>query len=254
MSRPPEVPIERTEENRYGDGEQVENHPAFGMIQISRVTGGVGRLFGSHLNNHNGAIRLRISRGTRRHHLNRDWYSGHLVHDDVSMVIEMSHAQFAEAITSLNMGDGVPCTIRRSRGEAVPYIPQDLETEQDKVSEGFQERMNKLSESLQKALESANAALDKKTVNKKDREVIRDSLRRIVQEIECNIPFVLDSFIKSTTKVTAAATAEIDGFMTMALQKVGLEHLKEHFEGVAKPALSSGEEGKARLGEGVEDD
>ena len=39
--------------------------------------------------------------------------------------VDMSYTQFAEAITSLNMGDGVPVTITNIGGQPVPGCPYE---------------------------------------------------------------------------------------------------------------------------------
>ena len=62
-------------------------------------------LFGSSIK-HKDTIRLEISHGELERGLNHDWY-----HANKCIVeCEMSQSQFAEAITSMNMGDGVPVT------------------------------------------------------------------------------------------------------------------------------------------------
>ena len=82
-------------------------HPSYGTLKFSRCSGSKTPLFGSSIEHRDIiSVELRHADVTRR--LNRDWiYGGTLI-----AKAEMSYAQFAEAITSMNMGTGVPVTIR----------------------------------------------------------------------------------------------------------------------------------------------
>lgn len=84
-----------------------KTHPAYGMLSFSRRTGGKQSLFGSSIE-HKDVIAMTLRHGEVDRQLNRDWYHG----TEVIAEVEMSYAQFAEAITSMNIGTGVPVTIR----------------------------------------------------------------------------------------------------------------------------------------------
>jgi hypothetical protein len=239
-----EQPVERTRRVLAGEEAEVETHPAFGLIGISRTQGNIGKLFGSHLNNHMGSIVIRIQRAERQHSLSSDRYFG--TNRGEMFMIEMSHTQFAEMITTMNVGDGVPCTFRRMDGKAVPRIPQDMETEQEKVGAGFKREMEELGDKMEKSRQKVDEILAKKTISKEDRKAIRWAFQQVMQEVESNWPFVLDRFTKSTEKIVKAAKGEVDGFLTGALTRLGLDSLKKSLtEGKsALVALTPGEEGE----------
>lgn len=236
-----EEPIEK--DSLGGDKEEIERHPAFGLIGISRISGNIGKLFGSHLNNHMGSIMIRIQRAERHYSLSRDWYHG--TERGEVIEIEMSHAQFAEMITSFNIAEGVPCTFRRMFGKSVPRIPKALETEQEKVAAGFKREMEVLSEKMEKSFQTIDEILAKKTISKEDRKAMRWAFQQVIQEVKANWPFVLEQFAKSTEKITKAAKGEVDGFLTGALQRMGLESLRKRLmEGKdAIAVLAPGEDG-----------
>jgi len=76
----------------------------------------------------------------KERHLNRDWFhkKKHLIE------VEMSQTQFAEMITSLNVGDGVPCTIRYLPDKHRIEDPPD--TSQRQIFENeFKQEIKKLS-------------------------------------------------------------------------------------------------------------
>ena len=87
--------------------EKKEKHPSYGMLGFSRRQGSKTNLFGSSIQ-HQNTISMTLRQGEMHRGLNTDWFFG----GDVIVEVEMSQAQFAEAITSMNMGSGVPVTIR----------------------------------------------------------------------------------------------------------------------------------------------
>ena len=109
------------------DEEPKEKHPAYGMVGFYRVSGNPGRLFGSSLKNHESYIALRIGTGERIHSNGWDRYYGSLRGEHVEVML--SSAQFAELLTSMNVGNGVPCTIAYLGGKKVERAPEDAEIE-----------------------------------------------------------------------------------------------------------------------------
>ena len=87
-------------------------HPSFGMLSFNRTHGGHSNLFGSSIQ-HNDTIHMVLREGVVTRGLNDDWYVG----EDEILEVEMSQSQFAELITSMNVGTGTPCTIKYLRGK-----------------------------------------------------------------------------------------------------------------------------------------
>lgn len=85
-----------------------EKHESYGMLQICRTHGGERHLFGSSIA-HQDTVRLSVHPGSLIRDLNYDWYHA----SNKSLIeIEMSPAQFADAIMNVNDGNGTPVTIR----------------------------------------------------------------------------------------------------------------------------------------------
>lgn len=230
-------------QRRPGDAEEEETHPAFAVVSVSRISGNCGKLFGSHMNNHMGSIRLTITPAKRYHSLSRDWIFPESRHGVVE--IELSHVQFAEMITTMNVSEGTPCTLRYANGKQVPGIPDTMQTEQEKVSEGFKTRTTELADKMAESFTEVDAILNKKgAIGKADREVIRSAMRMAVQDVRSNMPFVLDQFVESTEKVAKAAKAEVEGFLTSAIHSAGLDAFKTKLMGMVgdSPALTSGDD------------
>ncbi len=189
------------------DGEQ---HPAWGMIGASRVStsppGAV--LFDSDIQ-HAHTVIVRVSTATRRRNLNRDWN-----HPEREFVeVEMSEAQWASFVSSMNSGSGVPCTIRRREDVAqVPGMP-------------FAPR---LQESMAEVRGAAAAAADKvaaafaayqahKTV-----ENLR-TLEAMIANMPANITFAASSLSEHAENVVQRARADIEAMVLTKAQQLGLD-------------------------------
>lgn len=124
-----------------------ETHPAFGRIAASRVSNsGPGSvLFDSDIR-HGHSVVIRLSRADRRRDLNRDW-----VHETkVIAEVEMSQAQWAEFVSSMNAG-GSSCTIRAIPGDwqvdALPYAPR-MQLHLDEVAKTADKAVERIKEAL----------------------------------------------------------------------------------------------------------
>ncbi len=207
----------------HPDDEFEREHPSYGILHIARTSGGTSaiRLFGSPLATHYGTIRLTISRGKWIHGLNHDRYFG--MNKDF-IEIEMSAAQFADAITSLNMGSGTPCTIRYVGGERID-APPDHPTEAEHIRDNFEGALDKYkakAHTYRKKIEELTVKLSFKA-----REEIRIALDVIEDQLGSNVPFVVKQFQEATTRITTSAKAEVEAFVTGVVRAAGLQSIAE---------------------------
>lgn len=201
------------------DESKVKSHPSYGMVRVGRVQGGHTRLFGSSITTHPGYIHLSVSPGKSEHQHGQDWF---YAEGKDLIEIRMSYAQFAEMIVSLNHGNGTPCTITRYNGEMIDPPPNEpIEAEKTKLS--FKKKCKDLDDSLTEKYDIIKELMAKKNLTKKDRGEVLRHLFKISQEIRANMPFLLEQFEEATERVTTVAKAEVDGFMTAALQAAGME-------------------------------
>lgn len=196
-------------------------HPSYGMISFSRaMNGSAGRLFGSGLKQHYGTVRLRIQGGEWLHDLHADRYraAGPLL-----LEAEMSAAQFAEAITTLNRGEGAPCTIRFF--ETWVDDPPDVETEVERVKSRFADDLKEMTQ----VMRERRAEIEKLTgkLGEKARKQLKIELDVMIQQLTSNIPFIMERFDEASNKVVTAAKTEIETFAQHALQAAGLDALAQ---------------------------
>ncbi len=216
---------------KFDEDEKEFDHESYGMVGFSRITGNPGRLFGSALGSQHTFIKLRITKATRRHALGRDWYHGeaHPV-----LELDLSAAQFAELLTSMNVGSGIPCTLRYADGKVLAPPPNEkLEAEQ--VRHDFKGKTEQVAKRMDDTVKKITEILAKKNIGQKDREEIQSLLGLVVQEVRSNLPFWLRSFNEATEKMTVAAKAEVDSFMTHAVLLAGIKALSEG-DGVTIPS------------------
>jgi hypothetical protein len=88
-----------------------EEHPSYGQLSITRISSNSRTPLYGTSNECREYIRITIMQSELHRDLHRSWHFG----GDPYIEVIMSPAQFAEAITSLNIGDGVPVTITRVR-------------------------------------------------------------------------------------------------------------------------------------------
>lgn len=217
--------IERTVK---GEGTSMERetfkHPAFGMIGFSRVSGGENTLFGSSIK-HNDRIRLKIKHGGQDRHLHEDWYYGRGLITEV----EMSYSQFAECITAMNVGDGVPCTIRYTEKDGhIPAIAKN-ESKREQFRQEFSDKILKAMEQVQEEIDAVQKSLDdKKNLGVKDRKEMISKLQQIKYNIGSNLDFCVNQFDEQMEKTTMEAKGEIEAFCQNKINSIAQAALVEN--------------------------
>lgn len=195
-------------------------HPACEMVRASRVSSSGGKtLIGSDLK-HRDTITLTIASGYKKRELNQDWYFA----DKDLIEIEMSYSQWGQFICSMNVGSGIPCTIRYCDGKRVENPP-----EPDAPVEVFDEEMQKnLSEAraaAQNAVVSAKELLSKQTVGKRDREELIKLFEQLAGSISQATPFIERQFKEKMEHVVTDAKAEVEAYVNNKLIDLGIKGL-----------------------------
>ena len=109
------VSVEREATASLTSGAVTEKHPAFGTIGVFR-TSGQRHLFGSPLQRHQGYVTIRVNHAEKvRSGRGYYWYFARKNIIEVAL----SEAQFAQLITSWNVGEGVPCTLDSIPGDGL---------------------------------------------------------------------------------------------------------------------------------------
>lgn len=198
-----------------------ESHPSYGQMELSRTTSNKGiPLYGTSSKFHE-TIRLTICHSEYRRNLHRAW---HYAQKPI-IEVEMSPAQFAEAITSLNNGGGTPVTIRRTEKDwNIPEPP--FKDERDLFHKEFEEDVQEIFSKADTAIEKATAMLEQKTVTKTALKEIINQLASIKQDLQSNMPFLARSFNEHIDKTVSSGKVELETFIGHKIHSMGLEALK----------------------------
>lgn len=213
--------------------ETIEEHESFGLLSFSRVSHGGGTsLFGSSIRHHN-TIVVSVYQCDKHRHLHMDWY-----HAKVTPLIEveMSPVQYSEAITAMNIGHGVPCTIRHVGGKRMESCPEVNQREQ--IDDEFTSDIRDLMQELDALDTEAKTLLSQSRLNKADRERLRGLLNSITQEVRSSIPFIKKQWTEAVEKTAVEAKGEIEAFFTHAILRLGQDELvKRGLPDVRRPEL-----------------
>jgi hypothetical protein len=201
------------------DRETVK-HESFGQISFTRTQGRGQTFYGSELpQDHYVSMEIRQSELSRD--LTSEWYRSY----GVPLIrIRMSSGQFAELITSMNMGRGIPCTIERLMGKKVDEFPE-IESRKELVHRKFEERMKQFADTIRENKIKAKEIVKKKTLSKDDVRELSFQLDFLTQEIEQNIPFFAECFQETMDKVVLEAKKEVENAIQHKINVLGLSRI-----------------------------
>lgn len=211
MARQIEAPI--TEIDGSAIGGTVTTHPSFAQISASRVSG-MTNLYGSDFK-HQNYITIRIAPSMLRRTLSNDWPSASV---DTLIEVELSEAQWATFVSSLNVGGGPQCTLRRYNGKAIPGLPEPESREQQFKGEATS-RMQKAIDDIEELRQEINAS----KLSQKDKNVLLSKASSIHGNISGNIAFVLDQFGEHMEKTVEKAKIEVNAYAANTLMRAGLD-------------------------------
>ena len=194
-------------------------HPSYANLYIGRSQcSGQQALFGSSIKHHD-IITLRISPAYMDRDLNYDRY---YAENHPYIEINMSQSQFAQAITSLNMGAGVPVTLRQINGEYIEPCP--FVDKREQFSTEFREDMNELTKKIKETTKAVEDLIqNKRTFTKADKEQILSTLHSVSQQLSSNYPYMFSMFNEQMDKTVTEAKAEIESHLQARMEDVALK-------------------------------
>jgi len=207
------------------DENTTDRHPAYGMVNLSRCTGRVD-LFGSPFENSD-FVALRVSTGERTRDLGQHWY----MERERVLEVYLSAGQFAQLITTMNAGSGVPCTIHRARLEGpltqLPPPPPEVHSEMRGAVEDLQRTVNQATD-IDRILADVNAALEGiPRLPEKYKAAVRAAVAQHRSTLRSAAPFYAEQAARAAERIVASAAAEVDASVTRVLGRLGLAKLRE---------------------------
>jgi hypothetical protein len=197
-----------------GDGQKI-THPAYAQISASRVSGGIS-LYGSEFKHHN-YITIRIATSELNRHLSNDWP----FERDQIIEVAMSPSQWAEFVSSMNMGSGVQCTLQTVQGKSIPQIPNP----ERKIDQFEREAREADKESIQ-WIDELIVDIKASKLSQKQKDEFTNRLNIIRGRTQNSLAFVLKQFGEHMEATVNKARTEITTFAHNMLVKTGISGLK----------------------------
>lgn len=228
-------PTEKPGAMAHVDGKESKtfSHPAFGQISASRVSWGPSgtTLYGSDFKHHN-TVTVRIS-GSE---LNRDLSSDRHFEREQLIEVNLSEAQWAHFVSSLNAGAGTPCTIYHLGGEYTPTIP--LRNVVDVTKQELDYRLAEIEKRVSKAISEMEGEIGQ-SLSKVKREKLLEYLTELRRDVNDRLPFMAKSLAENMETVVEKAKIEVNAYAMNAINRAGAQALNERQTPVI--ALGSGE-------------
>ncbi len=200
-----------------------KEHESYGMLSFTNTTCNKGiNLFGSSIKCSN-YITMKVHTAEDNRGLSENWYYP----KKCIMEVQLSPAQFAEAITNTNTV-GVPCTLTRIMGQRMETPPEnenmmDLQDELD-------DHINELSERIDKLTEYSNILKNQKGGLKVgEKNALINGIDSVAQQLKSNIPFLGKQVARQMNRTVHQSKCEVDSFISGLTNKLGIKALKDKF-------------------------
>ena len=150
------------------------------------------------------------------------------MNDETIAEADMSFSQFAELISSLNCGNGIPVTIRYTeKDKEIPAIAETV-NKCKQFRQEMNEHFDEIFSSVKKEIKDVEALFqEKKNIGVRDREEILKKLYKIEAGLGSNLDFAGKQFDIMMEKSVVEAKGEIEAFMGNRIHSLAMEALKD---------------------------
>jgi hypothetical protein len=162
---------------------------------------------------------LSIKKAKKIHELSHEHYYA----TNELIEVEMSNTQFAELLTSLNHGDGVPVTIRRFNGKMIERCPET--TQRQKLHNDLKNKIIKATKIVSDTKTKLAEIFKKPNITKKDKQKINDLMYHLEMDLQQNLPYVKQQVDEAIQKTVLEAKNEIDAAIQHKIISAGIEHI-----------------------------
>lgn len=222
----PIVPVQESDDP-YWENRKNYTHPAFAQIGVSRISGR-RYLYGSDFH-HNSYIRIRINGSVLGRDLSHDWPHA----TERYIEVDLSEAQWATFVSSLNIGEGVQCTLVSRNGVSIPEIPEPTDRR-----EQFSSEAAAYMEKAKNNLVDLRTAINDLKMPEKQKKALLDHLGSVERNIGENLRFVAKSFSEHVERNVEKAKVEVNAYVTQTIGRAGMEAIQRYGALPAIAALS----------------
>lgn len=202
-------------------------HPAFGVITMTHPRGHSSPLFGSDIG-HSETVRIAVHRAELVRELSHDW------HRQLELPViefEMSHAQFAQFITSQGSGAGTPVTINfaspvGAHREDMPHIAA-IESKHELFHREIKDAAKVRLSTMASLVNGLGELIEGGKTNKTELRKIHAELKRHTEQLPGSVSFVVKQAEEALEKATSDAKIEVEAFIGSTVNRLGLESLQQ---------------------------
>lgn len=199
--------------------QERHSHPSFGQISFSRVQSTGMNFYGSELEqDHYISMELHTSE------MERDLTCDRYYNKRFVARLRMTSGQFAEMITSMNRGCGVPCTFEFYDKEKTPEL-NTQESRKAFIHRKFEDRMKAFALRIKESQNKAKELVKKKTLSKQDVQDLMHHIEYLSTEVSSNIPFFARCFQETMDEVVFEAKTEVENAIQHKINVLGLQEL-----------------------------
>ena len=188
-------------------------HESFGFIRASRVSGHTP-LFDSAVR-HQHYVTVTVGRAEQARRYSDSYVQGR----EELITVAMSESQFAQFITSMNVGSGSPCTLTRVGNQRVEPPPADINTRETFETEVKQAAVQ-VGEDLKDGVRLLKGLLANGKANKGDLAALLSQMEKVERELIQNMPFMMKQFAEGIEKLTDRAKMDLNAHATMLGQRM----------------------------------
>jgi hypothetical protein len=204
----------------------VYTHPAFGVIELTHPTGGHQHMFGSDVGASHDVIKLTVSTAELHRELSRDWIFG----NKLLIELEMTHAQFAQFISSSGRSDATPVTLKYASlaglPDNIPHIDK-IETKADIFNTEIEKNAKNVLSSINYQISKLEALVESGKIPIKELRNILKSLKIGVENAPVNMGFVVKQAREALENASSAAKIEVEAFIDARARSLGFSQIKE---------------------------
>ena len=180
-------------------------HPSYGVVTVHRATGNFDNLFQSDVGGNSGIV-LEIKRAEV---FDSGLGDDHVQPREELIEVHLSPLQWAEVITSMNLGAGTPCTIHWFDGDHVEEPPRE-EALAHRNARQFKEELDDLARFASAAGRRVEDILAKGGKMKAgDRDALAEIFRKLTKTITDSGPFMMKQTEQAVNRMVADAKATL---------------------------------------------
>lgn len=198
---------------------EIYKHPAYITVNMTVVSGGRDALFGSDVP-HSDRIRIEVKRAELVRNLSTDWYHPRGV---PLIEFDMSHAQFAQFITTQNRGVGVPATLTFLKEEGMVPGIKKVESKNDLFKREIRAAAAQRIEDIGAQVDALGALIESGKLPKKELQSIHKNLDRLRAQLPNSLSFVVGCAEEALEEATLSAKIEVESFISSRISELGLK-------------------------------